>query len=77
MRFLGAGALLLLLAAPAAAASQRSIVDVPVRTVGAGQGKIGYRALGQGPPLVLIMGLSGTMDAWPPSLVDALAAKRR
>ena len=50
---------------------------MPVRTVEAGQGKIGYRALGQGPPLVLIMGLSGTMDAWPPSLVDALAAKRR
>ena len=25
----------------------------------------------------MIMGLSGTMDAWPPSFVDALARKRR
>jgi pimeloyl-ACP methyl ester carboxylesterase len=77
VRFLAAGVLFLLLAAPSAAAAQRSIVDVPVRTVKAGQGTIGYRALGHGPPLVLIMGLSGSMDAWPPSLVNALAAHRR
>jgi pimeloyl-ACP methyl ester carboxylesterase len=62
-------------AAPASAA--RSIVDAPVKTVKAGQGKIGYRSVGKGRPLVLVMGLSGTMDAWPPSLVDALAVNRR
>jgi pimeloyl-ACP methyl ester carboxylesterase len=77
VRSLVAGVLCLLLAAPAAAAGQRSTVDVPVRTVQAGQGTIGYHSLGQGPPLVLVMGLSGTMDASPPSLVDALAARRR
>jgi pimeloyl-ACP methyl ester carboxylesterase len=57
---------------------QRSIADAPIRTVRAGQGRIGYRSVGKGGrPLVLIMGLSGTMDAWPPSFVDALARHRR
>jgi pimeloyl-ACP methyl ester carboxylesterase len=67
------------LVAPAAiAAPQRSIADVPIRAVKAGQGTIGYRSVGNGGrPLVLVMGLSGTMDAWPPSFVDALAARRR
>jgi len=65
---------LLLPAAPAAAAS---VATAAVRTVKAGQGKIGYRSVGQGRPLVMIMGLSGTMDAWDPAFVDALAAHRR
>jgi pimeloyl-ACP methyl ester carboxylesterase len=71
--------ILLALSAPAAAAGtlRRSIADAPIRTVQAGQGKIGYRSVGHGRPLVLVMGLSGTMDAWPPGLVDALAARRR
>jgi pimeloyl-ACP methyl ester carboxylesterase len=77
VRFLVAVAICLVLAPAAAAAPQRSIVDAPIRTVQAGQGKIGYRTVGEGSPLVLIMGLSGTMDAWPPSFVDRLAARRR
>src|SRR3954469_18683978 len=65
-------------AAPAASAQARdSIVKAPVKTVSAGQGKIGYRSVGSGPPLVLIMGLSGTMNAWEPAFVDALAAHHR
>jgi pimeloyl-ACP methyl ester carboxylesterase len=74
---LAAVAICLALAAPAAAAPPRSIAEAPIRTVNAGQGKIGYRSVGEGKPLVLIMGLSGTMDAWPPRFVDALAARRR
>ena len=72
-------ALCLILALPASAlaAPPRSIVDAPIRTVEAGKGTVGYRAIGEGPPLVMIMGLAGTMDAWPPSFVDALAARRR
>jgi pimeloyl-ACP methyl ester carboxylesterase len=35
--------------------------------------RIAYRTLGTGRPLVMIMGLSGTMDAWDPPFVDALA----
>ena len=42
--------------------------DAPIRTVEAGQGTIGYRGVGEGRPLLLIMGLSGTMDAWPPNV---------
>lgn len=53
------------LAAPgAAAAAPPSIVKAPIRTVHAGQGTIGYRDVGHGRPLILIMGLSGTMDSW-------------
>ncbi|MBI5107007.1 MAG: alpha/beta fold hydrolase [Solirubrobacterales bacterium] len=65
------------LAAPASSAAAASIADAPIRTVKAGQGKIGYRSVGTGRPLVLVMGLSGTMDAWSPSFVDALAKGRR
>ena len=67
----------LALAVPAAATPPRSITDAPIRTVEAGQGTIGYRSVGQGRPLVLIMGLSGTMDAWDPRFVNALARRRR
>jgi pimeloyl-ACP methyl ester carboxylesterase len=69
--------LILVLPASALAAGPRSIVDAPIRTVKAGKGTVGYRSIGEGLPLVMIMGLSGTMDAWPPSFVDALAARRR
>jgi len=48
-------ALCLALVAPAAAAPPRSITDAPIRTVKAGQGEIGYRSVGHGRPLVLVM----------------------
>jgi pimeloyl-ACP methyl ester carboxylesterase len=68
----------LALAVPATAgAVAPSIVDAPVRTVAAGQGKIGYRSIGTGRPLVLVMGVSGTIDDWPPPFVDALARHHR
>jgi pimeloyl-ACP methyl ester carboxylesterase len=68
---------ILALPASALAAPSRSIVDAPIRTVETGKGTVGFRSIGKGPPLVMIMGLSGTMDAWPPSFVDALADRRR
>ena len=77
VRYFAAVPICLVLAPAAAAAPQQSIVDAPIRTVQAGQGTIGYRSIGEGRPLVLIMGLGGTMDAWPPSFIDALAARRR
>jgi pimeloyl-ACP methyl ester carboxylesterase len=77
-RFLGLALLLIpVLPGSALAAPPRSIVDAPIRTVEAGKGTVGYRSIGEGPPLVMIMGLSGSMDAWQPSFVDALAARRR
>src|SRR5215213_1216667 len=61
----------LVVAAPAAHAAA---VDVPTKTVKVGAQTVGYRSIGEGRPVVMIMGLSGTMDAWDPTFVDALAA---
>ena len=35
---------------------------------------VGYREVGKGTPLLLIMGFGASMDNWPPAFVDALAA---
>src|SRR5262249_11551789 len=43
-------------------------------TAGVGDFAVAYRVAGAGEPLVLIMGFGGTMDAWDPALLDALAA---
>ena len=36
---------------------------------------IGYKLIGSGEPLVMIMGLGGTMDHWHPDIVKALAKR--
>jgi len=54
-------------------AAGTTVLTVPVRVAVTGDGDVGYRELGSGPPLLLIMGLGGTMDNWSPSFVDALA----
>ena len=36
-------------------------------------GPVGYREVGSGPPLVLIMGYAGTMETWEPQFLDTLA----
>ncbi len=54
-----------------------SINAVPVQVVQTADGPVGYRSIGAGPPLVMIMGLSGSQDTWPPDLVDALATQHR
>jgi pimeloyl-ACP methyl ester carboxylesterase len=54
-----------------------SITSSPVLTISTGLGTIGYRVIGQGPPLVLVMGYAGTMATWDPLLVNALAARHR
>jgi pimeloyl-ACP methyl ester carboxylesterase len=63
--------------AAAAAPTGRENVDVasaPVLVAKTTAGTVGYREIGHGAPIVLIMGLDGTMDSWSPSFVDALAA---
>src|SRR5580704_19370902 len=40
-------------------------------------GPVGYREVGSGPPLVLIMGYAGTMETWEPQFLDALALRNR
>ena len=37
--------------------------------------EIGYKLIGSGEPLVLIMGLGGTMDHWPREVIEALSKK--
>lgn len=37
--------------------------------------KMGYKLAGAGEPLVLIPGLGGTMEGWPPELLQALSRK--
>jgi len=82
------GALLLVAALTAAALSAcgsspketpaiKSVVSAPVKTAQTGDGPVGYRSVGSGPPLVLIMGYGLTMEAWDPRLVHALAARHR
>jgi pimeloyl-ACP methyl ester carboxylesterase len=71
--------------APAGAATTRakprpaspSAIAAPVRTVRTAYGTVSYRSLGHGRPLVLIMGLGGSIDVWPPAFVDALARDHR
>src|SRR5450755_457328 len=72
-------ALVLATAAPALAATapKPSITTAPVRAIHTTLGTVGYRSIGQGRPLVLIMGLSGSIDAWQPKFIDDLARHHR
>lgn len=54
-----------------------SVTSAPVRTARTRLGIVGYRVVGSGSPLVLVMGYGATMEAWDPSFVDALAAHHR
>lgn len=49
-------------------------VTAPIRVVRTADGTVAYRELGSGPALLLINGADASMDDWPPSFVDALAA---
>ena len=50
-----------------------SVATAPVRVARTSDGRVGYRQVGSGPPLVLVMGYSGSMETWDPQFVDALA----
>ncbi len=64
-------------ALPSGQAGPPSVVSSPVRIVHTSLGTVGYRILGSGPPLVMVMGYPFTMEDWDPSLVDALARHYR
>ena len=69
-------------AVPAAAAGKPAaavvhpvnVLAAPTKTVATSSGRVGYREVGTGSPLLLIMGLGGSMNDWTPGFVDALAA---
>jgi pimeloyl-ACP methyl ester carboxylesterase len=50
------------------------VLTTPIQVVRTPEGAVAYRELGSGPALLLIMGAGVSMDGWPPSFVDALAA---
>ena len=54
-------------------ATTASVTSTPGQVAATALGTVGYRELGSGPPLVLIMGYAGTMETWEPQLVDTLA----
>ena len=54
-----------------------SVLEAPIRTVPVAWGRIGYRVVGRGRPLVLVAGASGSIDGWAPAFVDALARHHR
>lgn len=51
--------------------------EVKTEKVTVGDIEVAYRSHGEGYPLVMIMGYSGTMDLWDPDMLDALAEKHR
>jgi pimeloyl-ACP methyl ester carboxylesterase len=62
---------------PGMAPGTASVVSAPVRIAHTRLGAVGYRVVGSGPPLVLIMGYGWTMEGWDPRLVHALALHNR
>ena len=63
--------------APGEASGTASVVSAPVRIAHTSLGDVGYRVVGSGPPLVLIMGYGEPMEDWDPVLVHALARHNR
>ncbi len=64
-------------ALPSGQAAAPSVVSAPVRIAHTSLGAVGYRIVGSGPPLLMIMGYPFTMEDWDPTLVDALARHYR
>jgi pimeloyl-ACP methyl ester carboxylesterase len=62
---------------PKQAPGTASVVSAPVRVARTKDGPVGYRVVGTGPPLVLIMGYGLTMEGWDPRLVHALAGHHK
>src|SRR3954449_9014414 len=65
---------LVAIAVAAPAADAATAVNAPTKVIKLGKQKVGYRTFGSGRPLVMIMGLGGTMGSWDPTFLDALAA---
>jgi len=65
----------LLALAPASAHAAGAAATAATQSVRvAPKQRIDYRSFGSGRPVVFIQGLAGTMDGWPPSFLDSVAA---
>jgi pimeloyl-ACP methyl ester carboxylesterase len=49
------------------------VADTTTKIADTAAGAVGYREIGTGSPIILVMGLSGSIDAWQPAFVAALA----
>ena len=56
------------------AARATEVVNAPTKIAHTAAGSVGYREVGAGSPVVLIMGLGGSIDDWQPAFVAGLAA---
>jgi pimeloyl-ACP methyl ester carboxylesterase len=59
----------------AAAVRPIEVINAPTKIAHTAAGPVGYREVGSGSPLLLIMGLGGSMDAWQPAFIATLAAQ--
>jgi pimeloyl-ACP methyl ester carboxylesterase len=76
VRSLALAAAVALVPAPAAARAAGMAATAPTQIARvAAKQKIGYRSIGSGRPVVFIQGLAGTIDGWPPSFLDKVAAR--
>lgn len=73
----GAGMLGIKPASAGALARQPNITTAATKIAHTSVGSVGYREVGRGPILLMIMGFGASMDAWPPYLVDGLATHFR
>ena len=55
--------------------SQQTVEKGAIRMVAVGDIEVAYQIFGEGDPLLLIMGYSGTMDLWSPQVLKELASK--
>ena len=55
--------------------SQQTVEKGATRMVAVGDIEVAYQIFGEGDPLLLIMGYSGTMDLWAPEVLKELASK--
>jgi len=58
-------------------ATADSVVAAPARIARTRLGAVGYRVVGHGSPLLMIMGYGGAMEDWDPRFVDTLATRFR
>ena len=49
------------------------VVNAPAKIADTTAGPVGYREVGAGSPVLLVMGLGGSMDDWQPAFVATLA----
>jgi len=62
---------------PPGSPTDDSVISASAQVAETALGPVGYREVGSGQPLVLIMGYAGTMETWEPQFVDTLAMHYR